>query len=228
MRVGSLLAGALAGIGLNLSLAGGAQATTVLIDGGGASGWGCTTCSGGLSNNVNVGNTVTLVNYNKSGPLQLTLGPGTYNITNASTSVGNYSAFRFDGGSADWAWNYVIASDNGNGTANIIKAAGLGGVLPSQTAWQNATGLTSYYYDNGLQTVATNIAAVDYLDTFTLSTATVVDFFVIDYYLPDNAGGIALNITKVAATPIPAALPLFATALAAFGFAARRRRAPAA
>jgi len=206
-----------------------AGATVINIDAGGAGGgWGCTSCFGGLPALDHVGNTVTLVNDGKAGPLQLTLNPGTYVVTNASTTVNNYSAWRFDGGATDWAWNYVIASDNGNNTANVIKAGGLGGVLPSQSDWQNATGLNSYYWDNGEHLVSTNIATTQYRDTFTLASATTLVFFMIDGYLPDNAGGIALNINAVATTPIPAGLPLFLTAIAGLGFLARRRRAATA
>src|SRR3954463_16100764 len=125
MRLATVLIGALTIFGF--ASGGAVQAATVLIDGGGASGgWGCTSCFGGPGAVDDIGSTVTLVNYNKAGPLQLTLGPGTYAVTNASQTVGNYSAFRYDGGAADWAWNFVIASDNGNNTANVVLTGSLG------------------------------------------------------------------------------------------------------
>jgi hypothetical protein len=219
--VPSIIFGVAASLGV--AIAGVAQATTVSIDGG-PTGWGCTSCFGGPPALVGVGHTVTLDNEGKPGPLQLTLGAGTYAVTNASQSLSNYSAFRFDGGGSDWAWNYVIASDNGNNTANVVKVGYLAGVLPSQSAWQSATGLQSFYWDNGAHLVDGNVATTGYRDTFTLGSTTTLDFFVIDGFLSDNAGGIALNIAPVAATPIPATLPLFASALGVLGFAARRRR----
>ena len=219
--VPSIIFSAVAALGM--TIAGGAQAATVLIDGG-PTGWGCTSCFGGPPALIGVGHTVTLDNEGKPGPLQLTLGAGTYVITNASQSLSNHSAFRFDGGSTDWAWNYVIASDNGNNTANVVKVGYLGGVLPSQSAWQSATGLQSFFWDNGAHLVQNNVATVGYRDTFSLAATTTLDFFIIDGFLADNAGGVALNIAPLAATPIPATLPLFAAALGMLGFAARRRQ----
>jgi len=222
MRFGSMLIGLLTLLGL--APCSPAQATTVLIDAGGANGgWGCTTRFGGPPSLGQVGNTVTLVNDNKPGPLQLTLGPGTYQVTNASQTLGNYSAWRFDGGATDWAWSYVIASDNGNNTANVVKVGYFNAVLPDQNTWQNATNLDSFYWDNGAHLVSTSIATVNYHDTFSLAATTVLDFFIIDGFLPDNAGGVALEITPIGAVPIPAALPLFLTAIAGLGSMARRR-----
>ena len=60
----------------------------------GPNGWGCSQCSG--PQNVLPGTVVNLVNAGESGPLQLTLGPGNYTITNASTT-GTYSAWNFEG-----------------------------------------------------------------------------------------------------------------------------------
>jgi hypothetical protein len=224
MRIAGTLALAMTAL-LGLAITDRAEATTVNID---ATAWGCTTCYGGPPSLGHVGATVTLVNNGKSGPLQLTLGPGTYRITNAWPSPGDYSAWRYDGGASDWAWNYVIASDNGNNTANVVKVGYMtraSGGLTSPGAWESATDLDSYYWDNGAHLVSTGISEADYYDTFTLSAATTLDFFVVDGYMNDNAGGVSLNITR---TPIPATLPLFGTAVAGLAFAARRRTRNAA
>lgn len=204
-----------------------ADAATVFIDGGGASGWGCTPCSGGPPG---VTNRPTLVNYNKATPLQLTLGPGIYEITNASQSLGTYSAVRFNGG-PNWAWNYVMGADNGDGTATVVKIGYMlhningspsSGVLPSPQDWQDNTDVNSYYWDpvTGAQLVQSNIKTTEYRDTFSLTKTTTLDFFFIDYHLPDNAGGIALNIKPV---PVPAAALLFSSALGSIGIFGRRR-----
>ena len=63
-----------------------ANAVIVNIDAG-PTGYGCNQCFGGPTNpGLAEGNTVSLVNQGHSGPLQITLGPGTYSIANGATS----------------------------------------------------------------------------------------------------------------------------------------------
>jgi len=204
------------------------QADTVYIDAG-PTGWGCTSCSGGPgSMGLGPGFAVTLVNEGKSGPLQLTLDPGTYSITNAATT-GNYSGWRYDGGN-DWAWSFVIGADNGNGTATVLHVGWVGAPNHAgQEGVANATGVTSYRF---LTAIATSTSTAAYYDTLTLTARTVLDFWIIDYFLPDNIGGVALNISPLSATavPVPAALPLLGSAIGiagGFGMWRRRRKAAA-
>ena len=68
------------------------------------------------------GATVNLIN-----PETLTLGPGTYTITNGDLT-GQYSAWRFNG-APNWVWNFGITTDNGNGTGNVFFVGGSGGIF---------------------------------------------------------------------------------------------------
>ena len=72
---------------------------------------------------------------------------------------------------------------------------------------------------------AAGTGPADYAATFTLLATTKLDFFVMDYYPNDNDGGIALNINAAtSATPLPAALPLFAGGLGVIGVLVRGRK----
>ena len=130
----------------------------------GPTGNGCTVCFGGPLV-LNPGETVTLENEGV-GPLQRTLGPGTYSITNAATS-GNFSAWRYDGGSSDWAWNFVIGSDNGDNTANVVDVGWVAAPFPSQNEVADATGVATYRFDTVLDPDG---STAGYSDTLTLTT----------------------------------------------------------
>ena len=177
-----------------------AKAVTVHIDGG-PNGWGCTTCFGGPPSVYNPpfsfpggrGAVVTLVNQGEPGPLQVTLPAGTYSITNAA-ATGNYSAWNFNTSNGGWVWSFVIASDNGNNTANVLKVGWVDVNAPTQAAAAGATNVASHSFGNVLNP-STSVAA--FFDTFSLATTTTLDFFIIDGFLPDNLGGVALNIDPV-------------------------------
>jgi hypothetical protein len=161
---------------------------------------------------------VTLDNQGESGPLQYTLGPGTYRITNGATS-GTYSAWRFnDSGGDNWAWSFVIAADDGGNTATVLDVGYAGGVWASQAAAAGATGIKTYRFN----TVLSSTTVAGYTDTFTLASTTKLDFFIIDYYLPDNAGGVALNITPLSTVPEPATWAMTLLGFAGLSLASRR------
>lgn len=138
---------------------------------------------------------------------QVTLGPGKYIITNATGMPGadpNLTAFRFNGGN-NWTWGGVIADD---ATDKVVWYGDAGGVHSSQAA------------------VAADPAVQNYASSFTLGSTTKLDFMVRDYYLPDNAGGVALFIRPaVTAVPEPGVVSLAAACtLAILAGAWRRRR----
>jgi hypothetical protein len=195
--------------------AGGASALTVDIAAG-PSGWGCTTCSsvGGLSQGL----MVTLDNEGEPGPLQYTLGPGTYTITNGATS-GAYSAYQFTGGGG-WAWNFVIGADNGDNTATVLDAGYASGVWLSQAQAAAATGIQTFSFNKVLS--GTSVAG--YTDTLTLAKTTKLDFFVVDYFLFDNAGGVSLDLEPATpAVPEPSTWAMMLIGFAWLGLAGYRR-----
>jgi hypothetical protein len=197
-----------------------AAATEVDISGG-PTGNGCTVCFGGPTV-LSLGQTVTLDNEGV-GPLQRTLGPGTYSIKNAATS-GNFSAFRYDGGASDWAWNFVIGTDNGDNTANVLDVGWVDAPFPSQSAVAGATNVATYRFDTVLDPHG---STAGYLDTLTLTATTTLDFFVVDGFLSDNVGGVALEIDPVstaASTPEPSTWAMLLLGFAGLGFAGYRRQ----
>ncbi|MGZ8248022.1 MAG: YDG domain-containing protein [Methylomagnum sp.] len=111
---------------------------------------------------------------------RLTLPAGTYTVSNGtgrSGANGSYTAWRIDGG-ANWVWNFVVADD---ATHQVVVYGEAGSTQSTQAA------------------VAAQPAVQNFATTFTLPTATTLDFMVRDYGLTDNAGGVALNISTGAA-----------------------------
>ena len=200
---------ALAAVVAGVALVADAKAVTVDIAAG-PNGWGCTTCFGGPPSVYNPpgsfpggpGLLVTLVNQGEPGPLQLTLPAGTYSITNADTT-GNFSAWNFNTSqSPAWVWSFVIATDNGNNTANVLKVDWVDVNATTQAGAAGATNVASHSFGNVLNP-STSVAA--FFDTFSLPATTTLDFFIIDGALSDNLGGVALNINPIAAVPGPIA-----------------------
>lgn len=117
--------------------------------------------------------------FSTSGPLnQLTLSAGTYIVTNATGLPGadpDLTASRFNSGE-NWAWNFIIANDLDK---SVVLYGEAGGVASSKSG------------------IAGQLSVQNFTSTFYLPTTTTLDFMIRDYYLPDNAGGVALNITAV-------------------------------
>jgi len=132
--------------------------------------------------------------------LQLTLGPGTYDISNATSLAGANPAFTGWNYSGGWVWSIVVADD---ATHNVVYYADRGGVQGSQAA------------------IAAQADVQAFHDSFTLAQTTTLDFMVRDYYLPDNAGGIAVLLAPVPEVPAPT---LFMLGLLALGWHLRARR----
>jgi hypothetical protein len=128
-------------------------------------------------------------------PVQLTLGPGTYNVSNADTTIGSYdSAWNFEGypSSGNWVWSFVMAADNGSGTAGtVILDDYIAGVYATQALAAGATGIDTY--DD--LTLLSGTSTAGFVDSFTLESTTTLDFMIDDYDLGDNGGGVSLDIT---------------------------------
>jgi hypothetical protein len=197
-----------------------AQAVTIYISGTGS---GCSggpngqACSNGAQN-MFAGSTVNLIS-----PVTETFDAGTYTITNGDLT-GDFSGWRFNG-APNWVWNFGITTDNGNGTGNVFLVGGSGGIFGTQAGIAQSNG-ANYGGSGGpvLPLLSPSGGPSQYSLTFTLAAATTLNFFVLDYYLPDNAGGVALKIDEVGQVPLPAALPLFASALIGGGVMAWRKK----
>ena len=203
----SMLAARLAAIALPVlaAVAGSAHATTVVID---ASISGCANayyCDG--SPHWPAGTDIGAL----LAPTQLTLGAGTYTITNGSLLKGadpSYSAWRFNGGQ-NWVWAFMMIDD---ATRTLLV--------------QGCCGDQVYGSQAG---AASQDFAVNYSATFTLDQTTTLDFITEDYYPYDNAGGMTLDIEPAgpSAVPEPSGVALTLAGLAALASIARRRRAHA-
>ncbi len=160
--------------------------------------------------------TVNLIN-----PQTYTFGPGTYTITNGDLT-GNYSAWRYNG-AANWVWNFGITTDNGNGTGNVFFVGGSGGIYSTQAGSAGAHA-GNYGGPGGpvLPLLDPTGGPDNYLATFTLASTTTLNFFVLDYYGPDNAGGVSLNIAG--GVPEPSTWAMMILGFAGVGFVAYRRR----
>ena len=141
-------------------------------------------------------------------PPTVNLAAGTYTITNATGEAGsdpNLSAWSYNLGTNSWTWGFVVAT--AAGTVLDYENAGSGS---SQAE------------------VAALPAVQNFSSTLTLLAPTAVAFTLRDYYVPDNGGGISLDIEPTAvAVPEPAAWALTIGGLALVGGVMRRRRVTA-
>ncbi len=104
---------------------------------------------------------------------QLTLPAGTYSISNATGLTGadpSFTGWNYSGG---WVWSIVVAND---ATHAVVFYADRGGNRGSQAS------------------IAAQPDVQAFSGTFTLPAPATLDFMIRDYYLPDNAGGVAVLI----------------------------------
>jgi hypothetical protein len=139
-------------------------------------------------------------------PPTLDLAAGTYRVTNATGLAGanpDYTAWSYNTGTSSWAWAFVIATTGGT-VVDYEEAA----------------------YGSSKAAVAALPAVQDFQSFFTLAADTTVAFTLRDYYVPDNAGGVALNVerfTRGPAVPEPASWALLIAGFALTGATLRRR-----
>jgi hypothetical protein len=134
--------------------------------------------------------------------IELALPAGEFTITNAYAEARPGAAFKawsYNVGTSSWTWAFLVA-DAATDTVIFWNSAGDGGSADA---------------------VAALPAVQSYSRTLTLSAPTTLLFTLRDYYVPDNAGGISLNIAG--AVPEPATHALWALGLAAVGLCAWRR-----
>jgi len=188
-----------------------AQAGTVVdID---SQKWGCNQCNG--PQNIEPGTVVTpFFTGGANSLLQLTLGPGTYTFTNADPNGTDYfSAWNFQGypNSGNWVWSFVVANDAND---TVLMDDFVSTIQGTQAAMSNLTGTTTF---NGA-TQLSGTSTAGFTDSLTLGSTTTLDFFIDDYALGDNGGGVALNISGGATgAPEPGTAAMIVGALALLG-----------
>jgi hypothetical protein len=148
-------------------------------------------------------------------PVEITLAAGDYILTDAWGKSGAlYDAWNFQVGAAgSWGTHYLVAEDlrsSGGGYKVLLEYGALGD--PSCTyhycAWATETAASTAFLNSPPATLH-------------LGKTTTLAFVSADYYLPDNAGGISLN---VAAVPEPETYALMMAGLGLMGFMVRRKK----
>ena len=119
---------------------------------------------------------------------QLTLDAGLIRSRTPRVCLVNpgFTAWRINGGS-EWAWNYVIAN---NATNTVLL-------------FEGAAGKRHRHLEHQSQ-VAAQTSVQNDLRTLTLAVPTTLNFMVLDYFLADNADGVALHIeSESTASDVP-------------------------
>lgn len=147
-------------------------------------------------------------------PPTVSLAAGTYTITNAIGKPGadpDLTAWSYNLYTSSWAWGFVVATPNADPSTGTVLD------------YENAG------YGNSKAEVAALPAVQSFSSTLTLAASTVVAFTLRDYYVPDNGGGVALDIEPSGATavPEPATWTLMLAGFGLAGAALRRHRTAA-
>jgi hypothetical protein len=150
-------------------------------------------------------------------PVQVTLGPGTYSITDAySTSTGLAAGALYDAWnySSGWVWHWKALLDDGSGGSTINPSNYSNYLLldvdPTQVF--------------GSEADAAAFGASTPAQTFTLNSTTTVDFVVNDYFLGDNTGGVSLLLSSVSSLPEPSTWAMMLIGFGAVGFALKKQK----
>lgn len=124
-------------------------------------------------------------------PVQVTLGPGTYAISDAWSPAGglqpgaSYDAWNYSSG---WAWHWKMLKDDGS-HGSTVNATNYASFVLADVDRTNVFSSESDAALFGYNTPA---------QMLTLTSTTMLDFVVNDYYLGDNTGGVSLAIVCTA------------------------------
>ena len=142
------------------------------------------------------------------------LGAGTYNLTFTNAPNLAFSRFSSSGGCDGSGANCTFGFENSvryiiGGTTYLFGDGNAsGGYGPVSGGG---------YYDTAANSFA---HSGKYINTFTLTGPTNVDFFLYDDYLGDNRGGVSLNVAPV---PEPATWAMLLFGFSMIGFGMRKR-----
>jgi hypothetical protein len=131
------------------------------------------------------------------------LKAGTYRISHAGEK-GRYKGWRFNADS-NWVWNFGIAINKGGSTGQLLYVALGGGnyTSPNNGVFTSLDAVVSskgpVYGGHGgpnkaLPRLAKSGGPAAFADTITLPAAATLSFFILDYDVSDNAGGVSLII----------------------------------
>lgn len=141
-------------------------------------------------------------------PVNVALPAGTYRISDAG-AAGRYHGWRFNR-DPNWVWNFGIATNMGRHTGQLLYVA-LGGGNYTKPNFGVFTRLADVAASNGpdyggrggpnvaLPMVARSGGPAAFTTTLTLPAPATLSFFILDYDVSDNAGGVSLKIEPVAA-----------------------------
>ena len=156
-------------------------------------------------------------------PVQVTFAQGTYNISDAYSpttglqSGASYDAWNFEAGNGQaWVWHWKALLDDGQDGATINVGNYASHILLDVDAPNPADAFTT-------EAQAAAFGAATPISQLTFTQTTTVDFVVNDYYLPDNAGGVSLDIESASAAPEPATWGMMLFGFAGLGFIGHRR-----
>jgi len=184
-----------------------------------------------LQNGENAGNQSCSITCNGSllDPVQVTFGPGTYQLNDAWSSSSGleagalYDAWNFQAGNPTaWAWHWKVLFDDGS-DGSTVNPSNYSSLLIADVDPTQAF---------STELAAANFGASTTPTVITLSQTTTLDFIVNDNELGDNAGGVSLDVACTSgaclggtapSTPEPSTFMLLASGLAALGSLMLRR-----
>jgi len=132
-------------------------------------------------------------------PKTITLDEGTYRLSYAGT-MGRYRGWRINA-EQWWVWNFGIAVNKGSGMGQLLYVAIARGIyksLDAVTASREPIVAGPGGPNSRLPVLIRSGGPTRYVDTLKLPKREKLSFFILDYDVRDNAGGVSLKIERLA------------------------------